>query len=329
MSPSSPRPPSTWLVTSLIGLLCLIWGSTWIVIQEGLEDLPPMTSAGVRFLVAAVIVSALAPWLRHREGGETPRAFVWVTVGAISFALSYGIVYWSETRLPSGIVAVLWSLFPMCMAICGHLFLPGERLGRLQWGGFLIGLLGVALLFMTDLREFGPEGIPTALVLCLSPIVSALATTVLKRYGSVLVSRNAMWLGALLLLGAAAAAERDVDVQWTGQAIGSVAYLAIAGTVVTFLLYFWLLRHAPAYKMSLIAYVVPGIALLLGRWVGDEPVRGTTVAGALLILLGVGGVARARRPQGDPTDAPQPRTEAQLRPRRGTLGATTAQERTG
>jgi drug/metabolite transporter (DMT)-like permease len=234
--------------------------------------------------------------------------------------LSYGLVYWSETRLPSGIVAVLWSLFPMSMAISGHFFLPGERLRSLQWIGFGIGFLGVVLLFLTDLRSFGPEGVPTALILCASPIISALGTTVLKRYGSgsssVLVNRNAMWTGALLLLGAASLFERDAEVRWTAGAVGSVAYLALLGTVVTFLLYHWLLRHTAAYKMSLIAYVVPAIALLLGRTVGGEPLGLTTVTGTLLILGGVAAVMRLGRvsqPRPQPASQPAPTADRTLR----------------
>jgi drug/metabolite transporter (DMT)-like permease len=307
-------PPAPWVVAALIALLCLIWGSTWLVIREGLADLPPFTSAGVRFLVAALVVALLAPSLRAREGGAAPRAWLWIAVGSLNFGLSYGIVYWAETRLPSGLVALLWSLFPMLMAVSGHLFLPGERLRAAQWLGFALGFAGVALLFLTDLRSFGPAGVPTALVLCASPLVSAFGTTALKRHGSgassALVNRNAMSLGAVLLLGAAALFERDADVRWSAAAAASVLYLALVGTVVTFTVYFWLLRHAPAYKLSLIAYVVPALALLLGWAVGGEPVTVHTLGGALLILAGVALVARRGRRGPAPAAAAPPGTTA-------------------
>jgi drug/metabolite transporter (DMT)-like permease len=284
-----------------IALLCLIWGSTWIVIQGGLQDLPALTAAAARFVLAAVVMTAAAPFLRAREGGADPPLWLSAVLGTGNFGLSYGIVYWSETQLPSGIVSVLWSVFPMLMALSGHLFLPGETLHGRQWAGFATGLMGVAVLFMTDLRRFGPQAIPAASILILSPLVSTVGTTIVKRRGSevssVLLNRDAMWIGALLLCGGAWFFERDLQVRWTVTAVLSVLYLAVAGTVVTFGLYFWILRHTAAHRLSLIAYVTPAVALLLGWAVGREPITAKTVAGSALILSGVSLVVR-RRAQG-------------------------------
>ena len=104
-----------------------------------------------------------------------------------------------------------------------------------------------------------------------------------------------MLVGALLLIGSALLFERDADVRWTGTAIASVLYLALAGTVVTFGLYFWLMRFAPAYQLSLVAYVIPVIALTLGALVGNEPVGLQTIFGTALVLIGVGFVYTGRR----------------------------------
>jgi drug/metabolite transporter (DMT)-like permease len=141
-----------------------------------------------------------------------------------------------------------------------------------------------------------------ALVLCASPAVSAVGTTVLKRHGSgassVLVNRNAMWVGGVVLCGAALAFEEPSQARWTAAAVGSVLYLALFGTVLTFSLYFWLLRSVAASKLSLIAYVVPAIAILLGRTLGDEPITAFTLVGTAAILLGVAFVARERVVEG-------------------------------
>ena len=288
---STLREPSARLVNLLVAVLCLIWGSTWLVIKTGLEDLPPFTSAGVRFAIAALVLLGLAPLLRRREGGARPAPWVWVVVGTLNFALSYGIVYTSETVLPSGLVSVLWSVFPLLMAATGHWLLPGERLHARQWLGFVLGFLGVGLLFQTDVRDFGPEAVPMALLLLVSPAISVVGQTVLKRHAekssSVLVNRNAMLLGALLLLAAGAVTESDDEMRWTVQAMLSIGYLAIVGTVITFTLYFWLLRYAPAHRLSLIAYITPVIALTLGWMFGGESVTAFTLAGTATILVGV------------------------------------------
>lgn len=305
---SSPAP---WLINAVIGVLAMIWGSTYFVIRAGLEDLPPFTGAGARFALACLVMAAVAHVLGRREGGRAPSPTLSVVMGVCNFSVNYAIVYWSETILPSGLVSVLWAVFPMMMAICAHLFLPGERLGARQWSGFVVGFAGIALLFSTDLRAIGPAAIPAGLVLLLSPAISAVGQTWVKRDGkdvsSLLLNRNGMVVGAVLLLAAAFLFERDAPMQWSARALGSVAYLALAGTVITFGLYFWALRHAPAYRMSVIAYLTPALALTLGAVLGSEPVHLHTLGGVALILGGVAlviiskpgtGASAARRGRG-------------------------------
>lgn len=257
-----------------MAVLCLIWGSTWIVIKGGLRDLPPFTSAGARFVIAATIMIGVAAVLSRREGGDPPPAWLWLVQGAANFALTYGIVYHAETVLPSGLVSLLWGIFPILQALSGHWFLPGERLRAGQWLGFGVALAGLALLFRTDLRGFGAAGIPTAALVLLSPIFAVIGTTLVKRYGggvsSTLLNRNGMFVAAALLVVAALALERDTQPAWTAPAVASVLYLSVIGTVLTFSLFFWLLRYAPAHQLALIAYVTPAIALALGWAVGSD-----------------------------------------------------------
>lgn len=296
------RAPSTKVVVALVALLCLVWGSTWIVITVGLRDMPPFTTAGVRFLVSAAIMTAIAPNLARREGGEKPAFNVWVWVGLLNFALSYAIVYWSETRIPSGLTSVLWSVYPIMMAVSGSLFLNGERISARQAAGFVLGFGGVALLFVTDLVAISSDAVLTGLILLVSPFVSCVGTTILKKRGakasSILVNRNAMWLGAVLLCVAALLFERDEPQEWTLRAIESIAYLSVIGTVLTFTLYFWLLRHVAAYRLSMIAYVTPAIALTLGTSIGREPLTQWTVIGSVTILCGVALVVMKPRREG-------------------------------
>ena len=291
--------PSARTTTLLIGVLCMIWGSTWLVIKEGLRDLPPLTSAGLRFFTAFLVLVLVAPILRTREGGMAPPRWLWISSGLTNFAISYGIVYVSETVLPSSLVSVLWAVFPLLVAVAAHHFLPGEKMSVRQGIGMSLGFFGIVLLFATDLTDLGPEAAPMALFLLLSPTVSVIGTIIVKRYGthtsSVLLNRNGMGIGAAALLTAAAVFERNVSIRWTPAAIGSIAYLAIAGTAVTFSLYFWLLRFAPANRIALIAFVTPCIALVLGTAVAEEPVTRFTVAGTSLVVAGVALVVVRRR----------------------------------
>jgi drug/metabolite transporter (DMT)-like permease len=292
------RAPSDTVINVIIALLCLVWGSTWLAIKAGLRDLPPLTSASIRFTLAAIVFAMIVPWLRGREGGTRPPKWLVVVMGLVSFAIPYSVVYIGETVLPSGLAAVLWAVFPIMMAISSHYLLPGERLVAGHWFGFSIGFVGVILLFLTDLRDIGPEAVGAGAFFLLSPFVSAIGTTLVKRYGatssSLLLNRGGLAIAAVALSVGALTSERGAEIRWTGLAIFSIVYLAIAGTVVTFGLFYWLLRFAPAHRLSLIAYVVPAVALFLGWALGDEVVGVRTLAGAGLILLGIGLVARSR-----------------------------------
>lgn len=296
--------PSTLLLCMVVGLLCLIWGSTWVVIAGGLEDLPPFTGAAARFGLAALVLMVIAPALARREGGGAAPLHLVLTVGTLNFGVSYGIVYWSEQHLPSGLASVVWAVFPLMMGVGGSFCLPGERLRPVQWLGMLGGFLGVGVLFATDL-SVTRQTLVAGGVLLLSPLAATLGTLQLKRHGaevsSALLNRGAMAVGALLLGALALATERGAAVHWTPAAVGSVVYLALAGTVMTFGLYFWAMRYAPAYLLSLIAYLTPGIALLLGSVVRRESIGAGTLGGLALILGGVGAVFAGKRTAASPS----------------------------
>jgi len=293
-----PRPSRMVLQLGVL-LLCLIWGSTWLVISEGLEDLPPLTACGLRFLLTGAIFVLVAPRLARIEGGTRPTWSLRWVYAVLILAVPYGVIYWTETLLPSGLVSVLWSVYPILLAFIAHVLLPEERLLPRQWGGLLVGFLGVVSMFWTDVAAIGPEAIPMGLLLLVSPLVSAIGTPLIKRTNahssSVLLNRDGTLLGALLVCLAAWALEGDAEIDWTPRAIFSVVYLAVFGSAVAFGIYFWLLRHAPATYMSLVAFAVPLVALSLGAFVGGEEVRWHTVGGMMLILGGVALVVRGRR----------------------------------
>jgi drug/metabolite transporter (DMT)-like permease len=168
-----------------------------------------------------------------------------------------------------------------------------------QWLGLIGGFAGVALMFATDVSACGAEAVPAGLILLLSPLISAVGTNLLKREGSgtssVLMNRNGMLLSAGLVAAWALFMENDAPADWTPRAIFSVAYLALVGTVVGFGVYLWLLRHAPATRLALIAYCIPVVALTLGATLADEPIGLHTLAGMGLILAGVAFVMAGRK----------------------------------
>ncbi len=292
------RSPSALRTNLLIAVMCAIWGTTWLVVKKGVADLPPFSSAALRMALAAIVMAGVAAALAKRESGEKPPLWMSVIMGFGNFAITYGIVYWASTILPSGLIALLWAVYPMMMAITGHYYLDGEKLRPVQWLGFLVGFVGVAVL-KTDLDEFGSAAPLAALIVLLSPLAACISTAIIKKHGanvsSNLLNRDGLIVSVFPLLAMALLFERDAPVEWSGFAIFSVAYLAIMGTVVTFGIYYYLLRYAPAYKLSLIAFVTPAIAMGVGTLLGNETATPRILLGAAFILGGVVLVVIRRR----------------------------------
>ncbi len=290
-SPHESRPPSPPVVAALMVLMCLVWGSTWLAIKIGLHDVAPFTGATARFTIAAACMTVLARVLGAREGGAAPPKIAVWTHGLFQFALNFGIVYVAETVLPSGMVAVLWAVYPLFVALGEHFVMKIERLSARKWFGIAISFFGVALLFATDIAAVDARALPMGLLVLLAPLSVTVSTLVIKQRAtgasSLALNRDAMWIGAGVLAGAAFAFESPLQAQWTSRALASIAYLALVGTVITFGAYQWLLRFVAAYRLSMVSFVIPVVALILGAVFGGEPVGMRTLMGTGLVLGGL------------------------------------------
>ncbi|MFK7740146.1 MAG: DMT family transporter [Planctomycetota bacterium] len=282
----------------LIGLLCVVWSSTWWAIRICLEEQPPLSSAAVRFVLAGLAMAAVAPRLRKLENAPAPPTWLWLVFGLTNFAGGYGILYFAETVVPSGIAAVLWAIFPLLMAASAVTFL-GERLSPRQWLGFGVSFAGVLSVLSSDLGGIAPDQLGYAWLVLLSPLVAAIGLTIVKKYGSscssVTLNRNGMLIGAAALLLCAFVREDPLALRWTPRVLIATGYLAIIGTAMTFAIYMWLLRTAPASMLSLINYITPVLAMLLGAAVGDGALDAFAWLGAALVTAGIALVVTKNR----------------------------------
>ncbi|HET7291775.1 MAG TPA: DMT family transporter [Vicinamibacteria bacterium] len=281
-------------------LLTLIWGTTWAVIRIGLEGLPPLTGVALRFVLAGAILLAVAPLLGVRFSWSRREVLLWLANGTLAFSVSYSVVYWAEQYIPSGLAAVLFATYPLFLALLAHVALPAERLSARAGGGVLLGFLGVAIIFSDDLRALGGETVrAVAGVFLLSPLVSAVATVVVKRWGAGIhplsLAAVPMLLTGLLVGGLALVFEGQKALVFDARSLGALLYLAVVGSAVTFTIYYWLLARAPATRVGLLAYTIPIVAVAVGAAAFKEPVRARLLAGGAVVLAGVAIVNRARR----------------------------------
>ena len=286
------RPSRTLLVVTF-ALLCLLWGTTWAAIKVQLRGIPPFAGVALRFGLASLVLLALAPRFGVRFGTTRRERVLWLVVALLSFCGSYGIVYWAEQHgVPSGLAAVLFAIFPLLTAGLAHLAVPEERLSGKAVLGMLGALAGLAVIFSEDFARLGGREVArAALVMLGSPVVAAVSNIAVKRWGHdvhpISISAVPMGLTAVVMGAVAAAVERDRPLLPDPLAWAALVYLAVFGSALTFSLYYWLMRHVPVTRVSLIAYLTPLVAVLIGTLWMDEPMTGRVLAGSALVLAGV------------------------------------------
>lgn len=279
-----------WVRPLAFALLCLVWGSTWLVIKVGYGGLGPLNVAALRFLVAGLLMVGVVPALRARwPRGRTEWLLV-LFVGAVLFGMDYGLIYWGEQYLDSGLTAILFAVYPLVTALFAHVYVPGERATLRSVAGTLLAFLGVVALFGASVRIDPALALPM-LAIVASAVCAAAASVATKRHGHDLpaagLNAPAMLVGAALLFAASLAVGERPRLPADPSTWWAIGYLAIGGSVVTFLVFFWLLKVWKSTTVSFIAVLAPLVALLLGYAVlGEQPTVWTAV-GTALILSGV------------------------------------------
>ena len=283
-----------------LGLLTLIWGTTWAAIRLGLRGIPPFTGVALRFAIGAAALLAAARVLGVRLRGASSPWRVWLVNGLMTFFIPYGLVYWAEQWVPSGLTAVLFATSPLWVALAAHVALPAERLRAATAAGVLVGFAGVAVIFSEDLRALGgPRVAGAAALLLLAPLTASIGVVAMKRWAAgmhpLAIVAMPMALTAAAMGCVALATEAGQPVRLAGLPLATLLYLALCGSALSFTLYFWLLGRLPATTLSLINYLTPIVALLIGGAALGEPFTPRTLAGSALV---VGGVAVAMRVRG-------------------------------
>ena len=286
--------PAAWKTWLAFAIVYFVWGSTFLAIRVGVREVPPYLLAGLRFSVAGVLLFLYM--LARRTALPTRREWASASVLAVLiFAVDYGLLFWAEQRVPSGVAAVMMAVIPVMIAFLEILVLGTQRLTLRLALALAGGICGVGIL-MSHSQAFGEapmrsSGAVALLVASISWSIAAILPRKLTLPASKTMSSAAQMLvgGAMLLLVAAVRGEfRGFDAQAvSGRAWLALAYLIVPGSIVGFTAYIWLLHHESPTKVVSYAYVNPMVAVILGHFLGGEMVGSRTLVGTLFVLASV------------------------------------------
>lgn len=294
-----------WKTLLAYGIVYFVWGSTFLAIRVGVRAMPPLMFAALRFTVAGAL---LYGWTRMR-GERPPDRHQWMSVVLLAFLIfvvDYGLLFWAETRVDSGITAVMMATIPVFLAIADVTVLRTRRFTLGLGAALLVGLAGVAVLTLHSAGLGGAAITGTgAMALVFAAICWSVASVLTRRLPlpeSKLVSSGAQMLAGGLMLVLASAIFGEFP-RFHPAAVGadawiSLAYLIVAGSIMGFTAYLWLIHHESPTRVGTYAYVNPVIAMLIGHWFGGEALGLRAVMGSGLILASVVAIIATRTRSG-------------------------------
>src|SRR5258706_3745553 len=256
------------MAAALYAMLCLTGGSTWLVIKIGLVGVPPFLAAGLRFLLSTLLVGLVLAVRRKRFALTRDDKVCVLSLGLLVFWIDYAAVYWAETRISSGLTAILFSTMPLMTSLLSAYWMRSETLSGRKVVGILVGVVGTALLFWPHDR-LGLEHALGMLAALGASLCAAINLVMMKKHGRhgdpFVLNLLGMGLGAACLLAMSAALESWPAVVWSRSNVLAILYLSIVGSVIAFSAYYYLIKRIDASIVSLSTLVIPIVALVLGR----------------------------------------------------------------
>jgi len=294
--------PPRFVLIAAFAIVYVVWGSTYLAIGIAVQDLPPGLLAGVRFIMAGLVLGALA----LSRGQPLPRSAAdWRTAATLAVAfivLGNGVVTWAQQWVPSNQAALIIASSALFTAWFGTFGRRGVPLSRATKIGLFAGLCGTALLVW----PMDPAGMaPDAGLLW--PKAAIVMSTLAWSWG-VMHSRNAivtmkplmfvacqMLVGGSILTAIGIADGQLAEWSWTLAGIGGLLYLTVFGSCIAYATYMWLINQTSPARIGTIAYVNPAIATALGWWLLDESLSPVQLGGTAIILASVAWVTISAR----------------------------------
>jgi len=282
-----------------LGIVSILWGTTWVASKQGVLHMPPLQLAGFRQLVAGIIYIAYFA----ARGAEWPKGREWYAIGVLCFLnilCSNGLTTWGVQYISAGLGAIIAATFPLWIVIMG-MFTSKDRIPIAALKGFLLGFAGICVIFYEHLHDFlNPEFLFGIAVSFTASWTWALGTLFTKKeardYNPYFSLGFQMFLAGIVLLGISYTTGHALplsEVPW--QAWTSIGYLVVFGSVVAFAAYLYALQHLSVEQMSIYAYINPIVAVILGSALFSEKLTIFIIVGGGITLYGVWMINHALR----------------------------------
>lgn len=289
-----------FLSAGLLLLLSVIWGSAYLFIKVTVQGVPPFTLVDGRLLLASVLL-LLVLARSTRPIPRDPRFWMMMTfMGLVNNVIPFSLITWGQESIPSSLAAILTSTMPLFTIVIAHA-VGRERITGLRVVGLLLGFAGVVLLIGPDLRDItnastlgqlavigGASGYATATVFARARLVGIPV---------VQLAAGQMITGALIALPLALVVDRPFDIHPSLKEGLAWAALGLGPSGLAYLIYFWLIQRLTAVQVSVVSYLLPVTAAILGWAVLDESIGVNTLGGMVLIIGGILAVNLAMRPE--------------------------------
>lgn len=277
----------------LLVLLGSIWGASYLFIKIGGEYVTPLTLVMLRTTIAGLVL--LIALLVRREKLPPLRSPLWrhfAVIGLINSVIPYTLITWGEVQISSGLAAILVGAMPIFTVLLAHWLTHDEKLSHRKLLGIAAGFIGVVILFLPDFLNAATANLLGGLATIAAALSYAYATIYARRHFKgqphVTVAFGQMVMASLILIPASLLLEHPWTLRPTPPALAAIVTLSILGTAVAYMMYYWLVANVGATRTSLVTYISPVIAVVLGAVVLNEHLQWSTMVGLVLIIVGVG-----------------------------------------
>lgn len=277
----------------VFAFLVIVWGTTWMAIKITIGSVPPFLGAALRFLVALLCLYIYAKARRISLTIPSGAVRLLLLSALLLYIFDYGLIYWGEQYLSSGVTAVFFATFPLFTALVANFVFHNEAFNKVKFFGVMMGFLGTAIVFYDQLliTRFDNLIILASVAIIISALATAFSTLIIKHYLSdieaIALTFHQMVYGTLMLLAISLILGELPRVEFRWEALAAIGYLGVIGSALAFVLYYRLLQQMSAITTSYIIYFTPIVALIIGWLFLGEAITRQTIYGTAFILSGI------------------------------------------